>query len=260
MSASVAPSVLALGTVKLGRTGGLKYPRPHELPSDAEVDALLEAALAMGVTLFDTAPAYGSSEERLRPFLSKHRDEVLISTKAGEEFGADGSSHDFTAAAIRSSCERSLSRLGCEKIDFLLLHSDGGDAAILDESGAVDALLDLQRVGKVDRVGISAKTDYGVRRGAELLDVVMAPLSSAAPELEPALRAAHEAGAHCMAIKSLASGHLAETQDPAVAVERSLKFVLQREFIDTVVLGTTNPEHLSAAMSVARRLRNGRPK
>jgi len=251
MSAAVAPSPLALGTVKLGRTRGLKYPRAFELPSDAEVEALLEAALDLGVTVFDTAPAYGTSEERLRPFLRAHRDELLICTKAGEQFGDDGSVYDFRPQAIRRSCEQSLRRLGCDKIDFLLLHSDGKDAAILDHGGAVDALLELRQEGKVERVGISAKTEYGVRRGAELLDLVMAPLSSAAPELEDAMRAAHEAGAVCLAIKSLASGHL------AASAEQSLEYVFERKFADIVVVGTTSREHLADAMRVARRVRGG---
>jgi aryl-alcohol dehydrogenase-like predicted oxidoreductase len=251
MSAAVAPSPLALGTVKLGRTQGLKYPRAFELPSDAEAEALLEAALALGVTVFDTAPAYGNSEERLRPFVRAHRDELLICTKAGEEFGDGGSVHDFRPPTIRRSCERSLARLGCDRIDFFLLHSDGNDAEILDRSGAVDALLELRQEGKVDRVGISAKTEYGVRRGAELLDVVMAPLSKASPQLEDSLRTAHDAGAICLAIKSLASGHL------EAEVEESLAYVFERPFVDIVVVGTTSREHLADAMRVARRVRGG---
>ena len=84
-------SVLGLGTVKLGRNAGLKYPAPFELPSDAEAMALLDACAEVGVNLLDTAPAYGSSEERLGAMLRERgdRDDWVISTKVGESFDPD---------------------------------------------------------------------------------------------------------------------------------------------------------------------------
>ena len=58
-------SPIALGTVKIGRNVGVKYPSGFELPNDAEVRELLALAWDLGVNLIDTAPAYGSSEQRL---------------------------------------------------------------------------------------------------------------------------------------------------------------------------------------------------
>ena len=103
-------SPIGLGTTKLGRTQALKYPEPFELPSDDQIRELLATARGFGVNLIDTAPAYGTSEERLGALLPNRSDWVIV-TKAGEEF-VDGRSHfDFSPAAVTRSVERSLQRL-----------------------------------------------------------------------------------------------------------------------------------------------------
>ena len=58
-----AVSALGLGTVKFGRNRGVKYPSDDgfRLPSDREIETLLDTVLASGIDLLDTAPAYGSA-------------------------------------------------------------------------------------------------------------------------------------------------------------------------------------------------------
>lgn len=241
---------VGLGTVKLGRNAAVKYPEPFDLPDDAAVEALLERALELGVNLWDTAAAYGRSEERLGPFVARHRDEVVLVSKAGEDFEDGVSRHDFSPAHIRRSCERSLRRLRTDHLDALLLHSDGDDLAVLYGSGAVDELLALREEGKVRQVGISAKTAEGVRRGAGQLDLVMAPFSPAQPGLASALSGAAQAGVGVLAIKTLASGHLAG-EGGADPVADALGWVLSHEFVHCAVLGTTSPDHLAHAVSLA---------
>ena len=58
-------SPLGLGTVKLGRNTGVKYPGEFKIPTDAQAADLLRGAQKAGITLLDTAPAYGEAEERL---------------------------------------------------------------------------------------------------------------------------------------------------------------------------------------------------
>src|SRR5690554_1331134 len=122
-------SALGLGTVKLGRNQGVKYPSGFELPSDEEVRHLLALAREQGIRLLDTAPAYGSSEERLGRLLERRQDWV-IATKVGEEFENGRSSFDFSAAHTRFSIERSLRRLRTDYLDIALIHSDGNDVDI----------------------------------------------------------------------------------------------------------------------------------
>ena len=79
-------SPLGLGTVKLGRDQGVKYPTGFTIPGDDEARLLLAQARELGINLIDTAPAYGRSEERLGPLLRGQRDEWVIVSKVGEEF------------------------------------------------------------------------------------------------------------------------------------------------------------------------------
>ena len=104
-------SALGLGTVKFGRNEQVKYPKGFELPDDATIAALLAIAREHGVNLLDTAPAYGSSEERLGRLLVGQRQQWVICTKVGESFQDGRSSFDFSASAVEASIQRSLRRL-----------------------------------------------------------------------------------------------------------------------------------------------------
>ena len=143
----VAP--IGLGTVKIGRTQGVTYPQPFELPDDDAVRSLLGAAHECGVNLIDTAPAYGTSEERLGRLLPGPRDRWVIVTKCGEEFEDGRSRFDFSAPATRASVERSLRRLRTDYLDVVLIHSDGRDEAILNDEDALGELVELKRRGLI---------------------------------------------------------------------------------------------------------------
>ncbi len=71
-------SSLGLGTVKFGRNEQVKYPRAFQLPDDRQIRALLELAIDLGINLLDTAPAYGSSMERLGKLLPGPRERWVI--------------------------------------------------------------------------------------------------------------------------------------------------------------------------------------
>ncbi|MFW8341556.1 aldo/keto reductase, partial [Klebsiella pneumoniae] len=64
-STGLRVSPLGLGTVKLGRDQGVKYPNGFRIPDDQQARELLYLARELGINLIDTAPAYGVSEERL---------------------------------------------------------------------------------------------------------------------------------------------------------------------------------------------------
>ncbi|MEU2434059.1 aldo/keto reductase [Streptomyces sp. NPDC007861] len=123
----------------------------------------LEAALAAGVTLFDTADVYGrgANEEFLRPFVTAHRDEITLATKFAIVRTDDpqyrGIRND--PAYVRECVEGSLRRLGVEAIDLYYMHRR--DPAVpLAES--VGAMAELVAEGKVRHLGLSEVT------GAEL--------------------------------------------------------------------------------------------
>lgn len=237
---------IALGTTKLGRNTDVKYPQPFDLPSDEQVQALIEACLDAGVNLIDTAPAYGASEERLGRFLEGRRDRLILCTKCGERYENARSSWDFSAVAIERSLEASLRNLRTDYVDIFLLHSNGQDLQILTETDALSALERAKKSGKARTIGISAKTEAGVSEACRSLDVVMAPFCQTDTGLQLALEKAHDSGLGILAIKGLASGSLS----PEVAV----RFVLNQPFIDSLVLGTITPGHLRQAAAVAEKL------
>lgn len=248
-STDIAVSALGLGTVKFGRNRQVKYPTSFDLPADDEILALLDLAAELGINFLDTAPAYGTSEERLGQLLGSRRDDWAIMSKAGEDFDGGASTFDFSPAAITASVERTLSRLRTDRVECLLLHSDGNDLDVLDRSGAVEALAALKETGKVRSIGISTKTVEGGRRAVELgLDAVMVTYNPWHRDEEPVLDAAAKAGTSVFLKKAFGSGWLGEAspedtpdEDP---VATALRFAFAHPATTAAVVGTINPEHL----------------
>lgn len=239
-------SVLGLGTVKLGRAEGVKYPRAFTIPTDEEAGALVRAALDSGINLFDTAPAYGGSEERLGRLLRGMRGRVVLSSKVGETFDQGRSEFDFSPRAIAASVERSLARLATDCIDILLVHSDG--AVELDEAAMDAAMGELERIkraGMARAVGASTKTVAGARRLVGRCDCLMVTLNPSSVDDRPVIEAAARVGTGVLVKKALASGHaaLAGGPDPAGA---ALSFAVNTPGVTSVIVGTISPDHLRA--------------
>lgn len=125
--------------------------------------ALIRAAAERGVTLFDTAEAYGAYNEELvgEAPLAPFRDDVVISTKFGFEGGNPLAGLDSGPAHIRAVAEASLKRLATERIDILFQHHVDTDVPIEDVAGTVR---DLIREGKVMHFGLSEARVATVRR------------------------------------------------------------------------------------------------
>ena len=142
-------SPIGLGTVKLGRNEGVKYPQQFVIPNDRAASELLALAHDLGINLIDTAPAYGNSEQRLGELLKGQRQRWVICSKVGEEFEQGQSHFDFSPEHTLYSVERSLGRLNCDVIDLVLVHSNGEDEKIINSLGTLEALTDLKRAGKI---------------------------------------------------------------------------------------------------------------
>lgn len=121
---------------------------------DAAAEALVKSALDQGVTLFDTAPSYGSSEERLGRALGARRAEAVLVTKGG--YGVPGVA-DWTGDVIRLGIEAALRRLGTDVIDVFLLHScDEGTLRRDDILGELDR---AKSAGKIRAAGYSGENE-----------------------------------------------------------------------------------------------------
>lgn len=235
-------SLLALGTVKFGRTDGLKYPTAFERPDDEHLDRLFKRALDLGINMFDTAPAYGDSEARLGRLLGMTSLPLIIATKVGEEFDEGVSRHDFSASHTRMSVERSLRRLGREQLDLVCIHSDGNDVVNLEQQEVLQTLVELKKAGLIRAIGLSGKSAEGifgaVRAG---LDVVMATVHPGYDAELPAIAAAHAAGLGVLIKKAMRSGHASPT---------ALRDAAGIPGVSSIVTGTLNPEHLAANASL----------
>src|SRR6266478_1402914 len=127
--------------------------------------SLIRSAVERGVTLFDTAEAYGpfTNEELVGEALSPFRDRVIIATKFGFKFDSGGRQVgvDSRPEHIKEVAEASLKRLGVETIDLFYQHRVDPDVAIEEVAGAVKELI---QEGKVKHFGLSEAGVQTIRR------------------------------------------------------------------------------------------------
>jgi aryl-alcohol dehydrogenase-like predicted oxidoreductase len=135
--------------------------------SDAQAFAVLDAAVACGVGLIDTARGYGSSEERIGRWLAARPSEaagVVVVTKVG--YDVPGCA-DWTAAAVTGGIERAVAVLGVDALDVALLHSCSLE--VLRRGDVIEALVAARDAGRVRAVGYSGENDalaWAVSSGA----------------------------------------------------------------------------------------------
>jgi aryl-alcohol dehydrogenase-like predicted oxidoreductase len=130
-------------------------------PVDAKASrATLERALELGVTLYDTADAYGKGENEkfLSPFFKAHRDELVIATKFALSIPPDDPTRRVIrndAPYIRQAVEASLKRLDVDVIDLYYMHRRDVNVPIEE---TVATMAELVREGKVKQLGLSEVT------------------------------------------------------------------------------------------------------
>ena len=236
-------SPIGLGTVKLGRDVGVKYPHGFTIPDDQQALSLINLAKDLGINLIDTAPAYGNSEERLGTLLKGQRHDWVICSKVGEEFINGESSFHFDKASVIKSIDRSLQRLNTDYIDMVLAHSDGNDVDIIQRHEILDVLAELKKTGKIRATGMSTKTVAGGLLAAEYSDCVMATYNLAYTDEKPVLDYCADNNKAVLIKKALASGHLClkEGEDP---VKKSFDFIFKEPGVTSAIVGTINKQHL----------------
>jgi aryl-alcohol dehydrogenase-like predicted oxidoreductase len=228
-------------------------------------DATLDLVVRAGVNHIDTAASYGESELRLAPWLAEHRDEVFLATKTGER----------TAGGARAELERSLTRLGVDRVDLVQLHNlveDEEWETAFGPGGAVEALAQARDEGLVDHLGV---TGHGLRiAGMHLRSLDAFPFASVLLPYSPVLVrdpgyrddfarlriACAERGVAMQTIKAVARRRWAD-DDPSRrfswyeplrdegAVERAMRFVLAEPdlFLNTTSDATLLPTVLAVA-------------
>jgi aryl-alcohol dehydrogenase-like predicted oxidoreductase len=243
-------SALGLGTVKFGRNQGVKYPSGDgfALPSDGEIESLLDLVLELGINLIDTAPAYGTSEERLGKLLGARREKFFIVGKTGEEFTDGKSEYIFTAEHTRMSVERSLKRLRTDRIDSILVHCNRDDVAALRDTPVLETLARLKEEGKILSFGASTYTVEGGRIAVDRADCVMVAHNAGYTAEADVIAYAREKGKAVLVKKGLASGHVGTLN---MSAAESVKFVTQTPGVTSLVVGSLNPVNIRANAAAA---------
>jgi aryl-alcohol dehydrogenase-like predicted oxidoreductase len=253
---------------------------------DQQAERVLKAVLDSGINYIDTSIDYGVSEELIGRYLGDRRAEYFLASKCGcwagetpRQPSSEGrQSHVFTRENIVAGVEQSLRRMRTDHLDVVQFHASPTPAT-LQEQGALEALLDLQRDGKVRFVGVSGtlpnlpdQIDMGV------FDVFQIPYSAIQRQHEAAISSAATHGAGTVIRGGTARGALADDKqdaprgmssaqvhdiwhqadlddllDGATPQEFVLRFTLSHPDVHTTIVGTQDVGHLEANVAAARK-------
>ncbi len=269
---------LGYGAMELA---GIKSPVE---PSDAH--KLLNRVLDLGITFIDTSPDYGGSEELIGQAISNRRDEYFLASKCGcpvtipFELKKGRPVHLFTSENVRGAVEQSLSRMRTDHLDLVQVHMSPSRAE-LEASETIDTLESLKREGKLRFIGMSGiLPDLRDHLAMSVFDAFQIPYSGLEREHEEIITAAAAAGAGTIIRGGVARGAPAPDQNPNEApefwrnamvakrdlweearldeltdgltrMEFMLRFTLSHPDIHTIIVGTTNPNHLEGNVRAA---------
>lgn len=237
------------------------------LDDAAQAAQVLNTALDGGITFLDTAACYNVSEELIGRTISHQRHEYVLATKCGHVAGEYGG-EEWTAQTVRESIDRSLKRLRTDYLDLIQLHSCGVD--VLERGEVIQALLDAKQAGKTRFVGYSGDNEtalWAVESG--LFDTLQTSFNlvdqRARTRLFPQAKAK---GMGIITKRPIANGVWRASQSPSEYADTyferaqemaalgpvpgapeyrillSLGFTFAHDDVDTIIVGTHNPEHM----------------
>ncbi|MBM3263452.1 MAG: aldo/keto reductase [candidate division Zixibacteria bacterium] len=221
-----------------------------------EADRTLDVLLAHGVNHIDTAASYGDAEQRIGPWMKKHRSAFFLATKTGQR----------TAEKAREDLHRSLERMRVDRVDLIQLHclvEPTEWEVAMGPSGALEALVEARSQGLVRFIGV---TGHGVnapamhRRSLQRFDfdTVLFPYNymmmqnpAYAADVKALLRLCRRRNVGVQTIKSIARGPYGDTARTHATwyaplkdrktVDRAVHWVLSNP---TVFLNTVGDIHL----------------
>ena len=215
----VGRSGLELPAISLGLWQNFGEDRPL-----ATQRAIVRRAFDLGITHFDLAnnygPPYGSAEENFGRILATdlrgHRDELVISTKAGYDMWPGPYGDRGSRKYLLASLDQSLRRMGLPYVDIFYSHRADPDTPLEETMGALDAAV---RQGKALYAGISSYSPERTRQAAEILRGLGTPLLIHQPsysmlnrwiEEDGLLDVLEEEGVGCIVFSPLAQGLLTD--------------------------------------------------
>jgi aryl-alcohol dehydrogenase-like predicted oxidoreductase len=289
---------MAIETRTLGRTGAdvtiLGYgamelrgaPRGPRI-TDEQAGQVLNAVLDGGITLIDTSPDYGRSEELIGRYIGHRREEFFLASKCGcpLELPTDTPPpypHDYRPANIRANVEQSLRRLRTDRLDLVQVHMSP-PAATLEAEHVIDTLRELQHEGKTRFIGMSGiLPDLPDQIRLGVFDVFQIPYSAVQREHEDLITSAALQAAGTLIRGGAARGAPAQDKnwrtgplgvpqgegqrrwqeagiDDLLAdrgmspIEFTLRFTLSHPSLTSTIVGTSSQEHLASNIAIAEK-------
>jgi aryl-alcohol dehydrogenase-like predicted oxidoreductase len=288
----MAGEKLAGGARKLGGTGlvvsRIGYgamelagaPRARDL-AERDVIAFLNRVVDSGINYIDTSIDYGFSEQLIGKALARRRGDFFLASKCGCQVGVEGpggqhEKHTFTGENVTAGVEQSLRRLQTDHLDVVQVHGNPTRKE-LEDGGVIDAMLKLQRDGKVRWLGISQRLPLLAEFvDAEYFQVVQVPYSALQRHNEDVIGALKRAGKAIVARGVTGRGapaknwatrpigtaqgevrdlwqkaKLDEALDGLSPIEFMIRFALSNDDIDVALVATTDEAHLAADIAIA---------
>ena len=239
---------LGLGLIAIGRKWG-HIERP--IPSTEQVNDLISTAVRLGIRYFDTAPAYGLSEERFGNFLKSlsqdQLEKMVVATKCGEHWdAATSTTHvDHSYEALCASIDQSLTRL--PKIDILQIHK--ATLQVLADDGVRRALKYAKSKGITSfGVSVSDLETATLAVADPLFSLLQFPFNQSYRVMEDTFAPAWTAGKSIFVNRPLGMGSLmydekANFKGEAALVE-AYKVIVSQQFRGAVLTGASSAEHL----------------
>src|SRR5580658_3658601 len=274
---------LAYGAMELrGRVPG----RGGREVTPDQAKTILNAVLDSGISMIDTSPDYGASEELIGAFISHRRSEFFLASKCGCAVNpppGERTPHVFTPENVRAGVEQSLRRMKTDHLDLVQFHMSPSRAE-LEANDSVAALAELQREGKIRFIGMSGVlpnlTDH-IAMG--VFDAFQIPYSALERQHEAPIHDAAAAGAGVVVRGGVARGvpvaapdvlerlpdrfrqtyakrrdlwdeaGLDGVLDAMGRMEFMLRFTISHPDMTTTIVGTANPKHLADNVAAARK-------
>jgi aryl-alcohol dehydrogenase-like predicted oxidoreductase len=266
----VRVSVLGVGC---GRVGSI-----NNTVSMREIQATLEAALAAGINLFDTADIYaqGDSERTLARLMRRHRDRMFVVTKVGGRHSRYAGairlakpllravvrsrpqlsgtvvrarmatlSYNYLPADLRAAVEGSRRRLQLDRLDGLLLHSPSVET--LGDPAIHDFLAELIATGRAAHVGASVKTLAEVEAALTIgpLSMLQVPLWVAGEM--PQAKFIEQIRARRIAV--FVREILERVREGSETPQEAVTAAIAPDFVTATILGVSTRAHLAGMVA-----------
>ncbi len=246
---------LGLGLMSIGREWGVHKGQP---PSADEAISLIGNAVDLGISFFDTAPAYGESERLLGRYLSTTGaagGDITIATKAGEHWISESATTyvDHSYDALCRSVDKSMGLLGT--IDILQIHKATTEAL---KSSDVERAIDYAKTLGIAQFGASVSSSddlvFACRTG--LFSHIQLPFNLQSVSFENSFEELYNSGITPIINRPLAMGAVAiQNGDRKMnALREALQFISDRMNHGVIITGTRSPIHLAETITAFRAL------